>query len=506
MIATPSAAAIRCDQLGEPALALPEDRVVGVAQVDGHHRASGDDVHEVRVQRHRADGTDLRAAELEHQVAHRRGDRHRRVPGVVAQRHRGRARVVRLPRDRELLPRDALHALDRADGEALCLEDRALLDVQLDERVRHDARARMGPDVLDPGELVADARAVDPHDVEGFLDRHAAGVDEAAHHVGREARAFLVREERDAERAAGDDVGPRERLDQLEPGEHPEIAVVATAGTDRVDVGADEHGRHVFATGPPSDDVADRVDLHREIQVAHPRHDEVPARPILVGEGKAGAAPVAGRADVGERPQAVLEPRPVDLQRSPRHSHRRRLNRVDAPSAGHGTIVESQRHDRSSRCRPARARRAARRDDGRRPPRDPGRMGGNHRRRGHRGRRGGQRARCARNRARRRLPRHAGADQHASSHLPEPHPRVRARAARRSIPLAADAVPGVEPARRGGRVPLRVGRVRRARARRVHDVDGPSLRAPERRAATSSAPRSAPLARSGSVSTPRAVR
>ncbi len=60
------------------------------------------------------------------------------------------------------------------------------------------------------------------------------------------------------------------------------------------------------------------VDLHCEIQAAHPRHDEVPARPILVGEGKAGAASVAGGADVGERPQAVLEPRPVDLQRSPR--------------------------------------------------------------------------------------------------------------------------------------------------------------------------------------------
>jgi len=50
----------------------------------------------------------------------------------VAEVHRGRAGVVGLPGDGELLPRDALHARDRSDGDALGLEHRPLLDVQLE--------------------------------------------------------------------------------------------------------------------------------------------------------------------------------------------------------------------------------------------------------------------------------------------------------------------------------------------------------------------------------------
>ena len=59
---------------------------------------------------------------------------------------------------------------------------------------------------------------------------------------GGEAGALLVGEEGDGQRPAGHDAGPVERLDDLEAGQHAEVAVVPAAGADGVDVGAGHHG------------------------------------------------------------------------------------------------------------------------------------------------------------------------------------------------------------------------------------------------------------------------
>ncbi len=94
--------------------------------------------------------------ELEDEVADERGDTGGHVAGVMAERHRRGTGVVRLPGDAQLCPGDALHAGDDADVDALVLEDRPLLDVELDEGVRHEARARRRSPVADPLELLAD--------------------------------------------------------------------------------------------------------------------------------------------------------------------------------------------------------------------------------------------------------------------------------------------------------------------------------------------------------------
>ena len=77
-----------------------------------------------------------------------------------------------------------------------------------------------------------------------------------------------------------------------------------------------------------------------------------------------------------------------------------------------------------------------------------------------------------------RLPRHARSGQHPSPPLPEPHPRVPARARRQPVPLAAHALPGLEPAGRGGGVRVGVGRPVRAGPGRLHDDHGPPVRPP----------------------------
>ena len=182
------------------------------------------------------------------------------------------------PGDRELGPRDALHAGDRADRHALGFEHRALLDVQLDVRVRRRRRARLGPGVTDAHQLVAEHRAVDRADRERLLERHAAREHEAAEHVGREPAALLVGEERDRERVLELDAGARSTVSITSspastpsvPSKRPPVATVSmwlpvsTGGSERV-------GR------PGADDVADLVDVDPQAEIAHPGDDEVAA-------------------------------------------------------------------------------------------------------------------------------------------------------------------------------------------------------------------------------------
>ena len=65
------------------------------------------------------------------------------------------------------------------------------------------AGTRHRPGVADARQLVAESGAVvDGRDVERLLERHPADVHQAAEHVGREAGAFLVGEERRPPRRA----------------------------------------------------------------------------------------------------------------------------------------------------------------------------------------------------------------------------------------------------------------------------------------------------------------
>ena len=158
---TPSAAATSSHDAASRRSAS-QHRLVGVAQVDGQRGRPGDDVDEVGAQVEPGRRCRPGAAELVGEPAHEGHDLGGDEAGVVAHRHRRRAGVVRLAGDRQLLPRDALDAGDGADRDALGLEDRALLDVQLDEGVRRRTGARRRAEVADARQLVAEAGAVDP--------------------------------------------------------------------------------------------------------------------------------------------------------------------------------------------------------------------------------------------------------------------------------------------------------------------------------------------------------
>ena len=93
-------------------------------------------------------------------------------------------------------------------------------------------------------------RAVDAADRVGVLEREAADIDQAAHRIGRKARAFFVGESHQRQRPAGDDAGIVERLAGFEPGEHAIETVIAAAGSDRVDMRAEHHGARVSSRPP----------------------------------------------------------------------------------------------------------------------------------------------------------------------------------------------------------------------------------------------------------------
>ena len=184
------------------------------------------------------------------------------------------------------------------------LEHRPLLDVQLDVGVRRRTGHRSVARPADALELVPEHGAIDGDDVEGVLQRHAPGVDEAPEHVGGEAAALLVGEEGHGHRPPGADAGVVERPHDLEPGQHPEGAVVAPAGADGVDVAPGHDRRAVAVAGsaasrarPGGDHVADPVDPHVEAQGAHPPDHELAAAGVLVGERQAAVPAVAGVAD-----------------------------------------------------------------------------------------------------------------------------------------------------------------------------------------------------------------
>ena len=232
--------------------------------------------------------------------------------------------------DRQLRPGDPLHSFDDPDRHAFVLEDRPLLDVQLDvgvRRRRRGARERTG--VADADELVAEAGAVvGRRDIERLLEGHAPDVDEAAEHVRGETGALLVGEEGDADRPASRDAERLQRLDDFEPGEHTEVAVEPAARGDCVDVRSGHHRRRAgIGAGASADDVADGVDGDGEAEIAHPAGDEVAALAIGLGEGKSGTAELAARtgdrADLAEGDDAAPQPFAVDADVGPGHVARR---------------------------------------------------------------------------------------------------------------------------------------------------------------------------------------
>ena len=169
--------------------------------------------------------------------------------------------------------------------------------MQLDEGMRlHRARLRRS-EIADAPQFIADRGSVLVGRGIGLVEAEAADIDQAAHHVGLEARALLVGEEGHRDRPARRHAGLVQCLHDLEPRQHAVIAVVAAAGADGVDMAAGHDRREVLGAGAHADHVADRIDRHGESQRLHPAHDPVATSPVLVGQRQPRAAAAVDGAD-----------------------------------------------------------------------------------------------------------------------------------------------------------------------------------------------------------------
>ena len=211
---------------------------------------------------------------------------------------------------------------------------RALLDVQLDERV--DAGG-VDPRVGQPvgvearvAQRVGHAHAVAVAQPVEVGAREIAGGRAAADAAGPEPR-LLPRPGDDLDRPPRGGAALPQEPDGLDRAEHPEHAVVAAGVQRRVDVGAGEDERRAgLAPRPAAEQVADRVDAGLQAGLAHPARDAVERagvrRRVHLARDPARAGIVVELGELGDR---VVQPgghrrhcnsRSADGRRAPERS------------------------------------------------------------------------------------------------------------------------------------------------------------------------------------------
>ena len=312
-VAPPRTVADRGLDVGQHALDAADLRV---PEVDAHLRELRQDPHRV--------GPDLDLARsalaalgvvLPADVVHRRdqvGGAHQRVPALV---HRRRTAVRGLAGDPQPHAAGGVPVGDHADGDALGLQDRPLLDVQLEVRV-DVAAAHLGlADVADLRQRAAVGDAVVVGAGVRPLEIAQAREDGGSQHRRVEAGALLVRPVHHLDGTAGLDAVIVEGAKDLEPGQHSEDSVEPAAGVLRVEVAPHQHRRGVvLAPGAAREDVAHPVDGHLRAHVPAPGNEEVPHLLVRRIERQPAQALVPSRPDAGRRHHGVPQPIVIDLQ------------------------------------------------------------------------------------------------------------------------------------------------------------------------------------------------
>ena len=142
----------------------------------------------------------------------------------------------------DLVPAHALHAGDDADGLVLRLQDRPLLDVQLEVgRQRHRPGLHLAAPA-DAVERLAEAHAVDIGDRVGLGPAVHAGEHARAQHGRGEAGALLVGPVHHHDSRVGLVAGRHQRAQRLQRAEHAQVAVELAPRRLRVEVAAERDG------------------------------------------------------------------------------------------------------------------------------------------------------------------------------------------------------------------------------------------------------------------------
>ena len=238
--------------------------IVRVPELAGHENLARDDVARVRVGVQHADRRDGERRFREADRVDEFDDPRRAEQRVLAARHRRRARMALETSEANFIPALTLTVGDDADVDRLVLEDRALLDVELEIGVHRTPADGLAPHESDPLQFVAKRLALGVDARVGEFLREDAGEHARRHHRGGEARALLVGPVHDLDRMPGPDVEIIHRAHDLERAENAEHTVEFASGRLGVEVAADEDGRQRRLGAIASrEHVAHLVDLDR---------------------------------------------------------------------------------------------------------------------------------------------------------------------------------------------------------------------------------------------------
>src|SRR5262249_11280711 len=230
-----------------------EARGVGMAEVDDEPHMLGDDAGQIRkaFDARRGGAPLFRGVGKAYVVdagnevasANKRiaPVRHRRAAGMA-----GLAVYVDAPRQR-LLATD-----DDADVAALAVEDRRLLDVQLEIAVERTVAERRLAGITDARQLVFEAQAGIVPGVERLGGRQLVGEGQRAHQRRAEAGPLFVGPDDDLDGAPCLYTAIVERADRLQPAHDPQHAVVAATANLRVEMAADGDGRKAWVRARPA--------------------------------------------------------------------------------------------------------------------------------------------------------------------------------------------------------------------------------------------------------------
>ena len=312
----------RVDAVADAAVHRVELFLLGRADVDGEDSPAGDDVARVGIDLHVADRADGVGLVVHRHLVDEFGDARHAEPGIAALGHRRRAGMALLAGQRHLQPLQALAMGDDADVDAFVLEDRPLLDVQLEEGL-HLARAdRFFALPADALEFVAEALAGLVLAVVGPVLLVHAGKDARGEHGRGEARALLVGPVGDHDRMLRPDAEVVQRTDDLQTAQHAKDAVIFSAGRLGVEVAADIDRQGVgvgaLAAGKHG---AHLVDADCEPCRLAPALEEMAALAVLVGERLAIVAAGDAGADLRHLHQRIPQTVGIDSQIRTRCGH-----------------------------------------------------------------------------------------------------------------------------------------------------------------------------------------
>ena len=283
-------------------------------EVHGEMHLARHDIGRVRLDFERAHGADgerrVRAGNRIDLVDQAGGADER----VFAQVHRGGARMGVLADHARLVPAHALHAGDDADVLGFGLQDRALLDVQLEKRRERMRPASFWAPVADRLERRAErfAGTVPARHRPGAIERpreHARGS-----HGRREPRALLVGPVHHLDRRERLVAGLDEGAQRLERGEHAQHAVEFPPRRLGVEMAAERDRRHVGLPRPPREHRAHVIDGDGAAELLRARLEPVAHLTVEIAQREPADAAFRRAADRGGLHQLAPQPLAVDFQ------------------------------------------------------------------------------------------------------------------------------------------------------------------------------------------------